>query len=261
MTLNNSAKGSWRVISTPFVNLGNGTARLFRVVSTNASRVWPAVNSVVGADTIIFFRNQGTGVQSVIRLFSTASATVGRDLKSAIFLLGRSILTLLVLVLRNARSGMLILPVVAGVLIFSPLLLFRFVIDPTFRQNTAARAVGLLAQLKARPALGLLGVGAVVSLSLAVIWLPSLIWPTPPVVEVLIWSSPEKQDILDPVLQRLNESNLTVTVNDRRYRVESELGRSRFGGNPFPSGGRAYRGNKFSATGRWVSHCSQPIDL
>ena len=180
MTLNNSAKGSWRVISTPFVNLGNGTARLFRVVSTNASRVWPAVNSVVGADTIIFFRNQGTGVQSVIRLFSTASATVGRDLKSAIFLLGRSILTLLVLVLRNARSGMLILPVVAGVLIFSPLLLFRFVIDPTFRQNTAARAVGLLAQLKARPALGLLGVGAVVSLSLAVIWLPSLIWPTPP---------------------------------------------------------------------------------
>ena len=116
---------------------------------------------------------------------------------------------------------MLNLAVVAGVLIFSPLVPLRLVVDRTFRHEMASRSSGLLAFLKARPAVGLLCLGVAVCLGLAMFSLPQLVWPSQPTVEVLIWTSEEKQDVMLSALNRLNAGGQTVTVDGRRYRVRA----------------------------------------
>ena len=223
-----AGKYLWLAMSTPVIYLGKGSAWYMRSLWSGASWLWTVLargsaaagRPIWGAVTIAF-QNQGRSLRDSARYCRSAMSAIGHDLQAALDLSGRFSKLTLAASLRYARSGLTFgvsnLAVAAGVLAFSPLVPLRLVVDKTFRQETAARASALWAALKAHPAVGVLCIGVVVGLGFGLFWLGR----PGPTVEVLIWTSGEKQEVMLPALNRLNAGSHTVTVDGRRYRVRA----------------------------------------
>ena len=255
-------------ISTLFIYLGRGAAWVIRHLWSGVSRFWialrkgwAAASMPIWGTSTIFFQNQGRGLRDSRRYLSEAVSTMSGDLQAALALVGRSSRLTLTNGFRYARTGLtfgvLTLAVAAGVLVFSPLIPLRLVVDRTFRQETAARFRGLWTLFKARPAVGLLCLGAVVVLGLGLFWL----WRPDPTVEVLIWTSGEKQDVMLPALNRLKCRQSHPNGRWTPLPGASALGYGGFRGNACPSSGQAHSGNRFSGSDRWRPHGGQPFHL
>ena len=223
-------------ISIPFIYLGkgiawtvksqgSGVALLLRGLLLGPIRELAFASRPVGRAVSGFFQNQATGLQSLGRYLWATAYTMGHDLQAGLPLLGRYAAGTLAASPRYARAGLIFglsnLVVAAGVLVFSPLILVRLMVDQGFRRRLAARSGRLWGVLKARPAVGLLCLGGPILLGLVFLLVPQLVWPSLPTVEVLLWTSEEKQNVLGPALTRFNEGSPTVTVDGRRYRVRA----------------------------------------
>ena len=66
--------------------------------------------------------------------------------------------------------------------------------------------------------MAILGVAGLVLIPFSVAW---LVWPSEPTLEVLIWTSTEKQHVLELALARFNEDSDALVIDGRRYRVRA----------------------------------------
>ncbi len=146
------------------------------------------------------------------------------DLQAGLSLLGRFAAGVLAASPRYAKAGLSFLVsnlvVALGVLLFSPLIFLRLGVDKTYRQEMAARSGRMWAFFKVRPALGLLCLTVTVIIGLSP-WYVSRLLPSETPLEVLIWTSEEKQLVLQSALDRFNEDSPTITVDGRRYAVQA----------------------------------------
>ena len=219
------------IVSAPFIYLGKGIAWTVNSLGRGASLLLLGLIHglafacrPVGRAVSSYFQKQATSIQSMGRYLWAAAYTMGRDLQAGLSLLGRFAAGVLAASPRYARAGLIFvlsnLAVAVGVLVFSPLILLRLGVDKTFRQQLAARSGRLWAVLKVRPALGLLCLAVTVIIGLSPWYVPRLL-PSGTPVEVLIWTSEEKQVVLQSALDRFNEGVATVTVDGRRYAVQA----------------------------------------
>lgn len=116
---------------------------------------------------------------------------------------------------------MLNVPVAVGILLLWPLILLRLAVDENFRRQMTVRTIHAWAYIKARPAVGLLFLCVALVLGAVMILLPRLFWTSHPPVEVIIWTSAEKQGVLEPALEAFNQMNMTMTLDGGRYRVHA----------------------------------------
>ena len=178
------------------------------------------VGRPVGRGFAVFARNQKEGVRDSVRRLRIGMANASHGLRAGLQL-SRGILPSALAGLYRAKAGLRLaivsIVMTAGVLVLSPLLAVRLAVDGDFRRESVARLSRLLAFLKARPAVGLVCIGVMMSLGYGLFWLSK----PATTVEVLIWTSGEKQDVMLPALNRLNAGSHTLTVDGRRYRVRA----------------------------------------
>lgn len=212
------AQRFWRAIGLPVIHLGKLTAMAW---GYTASAVVSCFH--LGGKA---FAATGKGLGAAVTVLLAAVFTMGRDLRAAVVLVSKASGLAMAVSLRFAGRGLTIgvlnLAVAAGILVFLPLFLLRLLVDKNYRRGVSERARGLWRVVKARPAVGLLCLGGPILLSLAFLFVAGLIWPSPTTVEVLIWTSAEKQSVLQPALERFNEGDPQVIVDGHRYRVAAD---------------------------------------
>lgn len=230
----------WSVVIGP---LGPAVVGLFRflrdfladgayLLLRQLSKMGAALGKAMATVSVVFSQNLVSGLRNTGRYLQVATYAMGRDLKAALALIGRASRLAASAGFRYIRTGLtftragltftaLNLPVAIGILLFSPVVPLRLAVDKTFRQDMAARCAGLWTFLMVRPAIGLMGLGVVLALGVSTFFAYESVWPSESPVEVLIWTSDEKQNVLQPVLDRFNQGGAKVTVSGRRYQVQA----------------------------------------